>query len=272
MMIEAGQPNSEWRASFRDRFSFSSAGHMTNTINQNQGCLTSILRLFGIKPETTQTPPSVEIAETSVTETIESLPYRVRDDFLSPTELSFYRVLAYVVGNRAVIFPKVGLAEIFFVSQPHENQNYRNRIIQKHLDFLLCDPKSMRPVLGIELDDSSHARSDRQARDEFVDKAFEAAELPLARVPAQYSYDTNQLSIQLAKYLGEMTPSPVVSTEIIPPSVSPETIDVPLCPKCGVPMVIRIAARGEHQGKQFYGCPNYPRCREMLPIKAQARG
>jgi predicted RNA-binding Zn-ribbon protein involved in translation (DUF1610 family) len=246
---------------------------MTNAINQNQGCLTGILRLFGVKPEPAHTPPSVETIETPVTATVESLPYRVRDDFLSPTELSFYRVLASVVSNRAVICPKVGLAEIFFVARPHENQTYRNRILQKHLDFLLCDPKSMRPVLGIELDDSSHARSDRQARDKFVDQAFEAAKLPLIRVPAQYSYNTNELSAQLTQYLGAMTPSPAVPAETAPPPVSKATTaDAPLCPKCGVTMIVRTVARGEHQGKQFYGCPNYPRCREMLPLKAQARG
>ena len=131
----------------------------------------------------------------------------------------------------------------------------------------------MRPILGIELDDSSHTRSDRQARDEFVDKAFEVAKLPLIHVPARYSYNTNELSEQLAKYLGETTSSPAVPADKTPPSVgNPVTVDVPLCPKCGVPMVVRTVARGEHQGRQFYGCPNYPRCREMLPLKAQARG
>ena len=244
---------------------------MTNAVNQNQGCLTAILRLFGVKPKPTHTPPSVEITGTPVTVVVESLPYRVRDDFLSPAELSFYRVLASVVSNRAIICPKVGLAEIFFVARPHENQNYRNRIIQKHLDFLLCDPKSMHPVLGIELDDSSHARSDRQARDEFVDKAFEAAKLPLIHVPAQYSYNTHELSAHLAKCLGETTSSPAFSAETASsPASKATTLDAPLCPKCGVPMVVRAVARGEHQGKQFYGCPNYPRCREMLPLKAQA--
>jgi len=28
-------------------------------------------------------------------------------------------------------------------------------------------------------------------------------------------------------------------------------------------MVVRTVKQGEHKGKQFYGCQNYPRCREM---------
>jgi len=40
----------------------------------------------------------------------------------------------------------------------------------------------------------------------------------------------------------------------------------PRCPRCGVPMVLRIARRGDHKGQLFYGCPNYPLCREIINI------
>ena len=41
--------------------------------------------------------------------------------------------------------------------------------------------------------------------------------------------------------------------------------DPPICPKCGIPMLLRKVGQGEHKGKQFYGCQNFPRCREMKP-------
>jgi hypothetical protein len=31
-------------------------------------------------------------------------------------------------------------------------------------------------------------------------------------------------------------------------------------------MILRTTSRGPNAGKQFYGCPNYPSCRETLPI------
>ncbi|RCK75036.1 MAG: hypothetical protein ANABAC_1753 [Anaerolineae bacterium] len=34
-------------------------------------------------------------------------------------------------------------------------------------------------------------------------------------------------------------------------------------------MVLRTVTQGEHQGKQFYGCVNYPRCREVKPAPTQ---
>jgi len=42
----------------------------------------------------------------------------------------------------------------------------------------------MRPRVGIELDDSSHAREERQARDAFVQRVFQASGLPLLRFSA----------------------------------------------------------------------------------------
>jgi ssDNA-binding Zn-finger/Zn-ribbon topoisomerase 1 len=43
----------------------------------------------------------------------------------------------------------------------------------------------------------------------------------------------------------------------------------PICPKCHTPFVLRSAKSGKHVGKQFYGCTNYPKCRETLEIELQ---
>jgi|GEM_PF-390304 len=40
----------------------------------------------------------------------------------------------------------------------------------------------------------------------------------------------------------------------------------PSCPNCGVTMVLRTARQGANAGNQFYGCPNFPRCRAVLPL------
>ncbi len=36
------------------------------------------------------------------------------------------------------------------------------------------------------------------------------------------------------------------------------------CPKCGSPMVLREARKGQHAGKKFYGCSKYPDCRGLI--------
>lgn len=213
--------------------------------SEPQGCLAAILRLFGIRLGGTQT------------ETDEQLPYRLRDDFLSPAELSFYGVLQLAVKDRATITTKVNLADVFFVARPTHNQSYRNKIDRKHVDFLLCDSGTMKPRCGIELDDSSHARHDRQERDQFVDAVFQAAGLPLVRFSARASYDPNALAAELARHLSAQ---PAAVPRVV---AAPHSSGSPICPKCNVPLVQRTASKGRNAGQQFWGCPNYPRCREI---------
>lgn len=40
-----------------------------------------------------------------------------------------------------------------------------------------------------------------------------------------------------------------------------------LCPKCGSPMILRIAKKGDRAGKPFYGCSSYPKCRGIINIE-----
>jgi restriction system protein len=46
------------------------------------------------------------------------------------------------------------------------------------------------------------------------------------------------------------------------------TLLPPMCPKCGHPMVARTAKRGLHSGNQFYGCSQFPECKETFNISA----
>ena len=41
----------------------------------------------------------------------------------------------------------------------------------------------------------------------------------------------------------------------------------PICKRCGVPMVKRVAKKGKNAGSEFWGCPNYPHCRYIIPIE-----
>lgn len=42
---------------------------------------------------------------------------------------------------------------------------------------------------------------------------------------------------------------------------------VPLCPKCGAPMVKRRAIRGKNAGSEFWGCSRFPHCRGIIKIE-----
>jgi hypothetical protein len=200
----------------------------------------------------------------------EPLPYRLRDDFLSRAEASFYRVLKGVVGEHLLICPKVSLDDIFFVAQPDQHRTYWNKINRKHVDFLLVHPDTLRPVAALELDDASHQRDDRIARDRFVEEVFAVAHLPLLRVPVRLAYNPADLTALLRTTLAPAAAETGPAHRPAPTEGGGTAAagQPPACPTCGVPMVRRTAQRGAHAGREFYGCPNYPQCRQMLPVAA----
>ncbi len=41
----------------------------------------------------------------------------------------------------------------------------------------------------------------------------------------------------------------------------------PSCPRCGQPMIRRMAKKGIHSGREFWSCSTYPQCNGTLPVK-----
>ena len=132
------------------------------------------------------------------------------------------------------------------------------KINRKHVDFLICDNETLKPIVGIELDDSTHQRQDRQLRDQFLDQVFETAKLPLIHIKVKQVYAISDLQENLKKYINEK--HKVINV------VSQSRTSVPICPKCQIEMVIRETKKGKHAGQKFYGCINYPRCRQIEPF------
>ncbi len=126
------------------------------------------------------------------------LPYRKKDYLLSKAERSFYGVLRQAVSGHWQVCAKVRVLDLVWLPKGTDSpQKWRNKVMSKHVDFVLCDAEALGPVLVIELDDASHTQRDRQARDEFVDQVFKAAKLPILHVPAQLTYDTAALARQI---------------------------------------------------------------------------
>ncbi|MEO8287911.1 MAG: DUF2726 domain-containing protein [Chloroflexota bacterium] len=134
----------------------------------------------------------------SHTEQSSTYPYQRRDYLLSKAERSFYEVLYRAVGPDFHVFPKVRLADVVQVKRGTEKwQSHFNRINSKHVDFLLCSTDTLTPTLVIELDDSSHSSATAEAADAFRNNVFNAAGLPILRVPARSTYNSRDLADQV---------------------------------------------------------------------------
>ena len=197
----------------------------------------------------------------------ETFPYERRKTLFSPAERSFLGVLERAVGDETRVLGKVRLADLIDVHKGLSKgvrQGALNRIRSKHVDFVLCDVSSAAPLCGIELDDGSHERTDRKKRDAFVQRAFEAAGLPLLRFPARQGYSLEEVRRALEPVL------PALNASTAGARLEPSHPTSPPCPACGADMVEREAKRGTNAGDTFWGCSNYPRCRTTLPTEVAA--
>ena len=131
---------------------------------------------------------------TRITGNERDYPYEKKSSVMSRNEQEFYRALLRAAGNEYDVFGMVRMADLLSVrSGVAKRQSWQNRINCKHIDFVLCEMSTQEPVLAIEVDDRSHERRDRRDRDYFVDRAFDAAGLPLLRIQATRSYKAKDL-------------------------------------------------------------------------------
>ena len=190
----------------------------------------------------------------------ERLPYRLREQFLSTTELSLLFVLKEMADDRYVICPKVSLNDIFYIQRPNENVHFYNKIFRKHVDFLLCEPDTMQPAFGVDLvRPYAKGKDETRSVDQFMDDLFLSAGLPLIHVPSSENYELNNL-VQLFKSAVQK----VKKTESL--RYDNFSDSSPLCPECGLMMVLRIHRGGMQAGQRYYGCMNTPICNGVIPI------
>ena len=122
--------------------------------------------------------------------------YFLRDSLLTPAERSFYGVLRSLDYEGVTIACKVRLVDFLGLKKglsASERRGSLNRIVAKHVDFLLFRQSDARPVLAIELDDKSHQQENRRARDAFVDGVFAEVGLPIVRFAARASYNPKEI-------------------------------------------------------------------------------
>lgn len=127
-----------------------------------------------------------------------AFPYK-SSYLLTKCEFNFYRALKPVCDQYGLIIcPKVGLRDFITVTCKRDYLKYFRRISQKHVDFLICDD-NLRPLIAIELDDSSHELEKARKNDEFKNELYKHINLPLVRVKAARYYKYQDLDSIFAK-------------------------------------------------------------------------
>ncbi len=119
------------------------------------------------------------------------------DSLLTPGELAFYHPLREIVGNRFTIQIKPSLADVL---QRRSDPRWKT-IASMHVDFLLCDAKTLRPCLAIELDDRSHRTGRRADADRYKEELLAEQGIPLLRQRCEQAYDVEKLRMNIERAL-----------------------------------------------------------------------
>jgi very-short-patch-repair endonuclease len=123
-------------------------------------------------------------------------PYTPAGPLLTPAEAHFFHALRRALAGRAAIMCKVRLWDVAQAVSPRLGQ--AGLLMRQHLDFVIVDKTSFRPLCVVELDDGSHRLRKSQWRDRVKDRALEGARIPCLRVRQSNHYDTVEIARRLA--------------------------------------------------------------------------
>jgi hypothetical protein len=132
--------------------------------------------------------------------------YALNKSLLTYQEQRLYRAIRSTLKGEYLIMTKVRMGDfVWLKNEPKDRKYANNQVLCKHVDFLLCSRDSLKPLLVIELDDSSHVKSlGAIERDNFKNATFAAIGMPLLRVPLQEKYDYDGLGVEIRSRLGEV--------------------------------------------------------------------
>ncbi len=219
-------------------------------------------------------------------------------ELFSPAERSFHGVLEQAVEGEFKVFGKVRLGDLVKPQKGLSRSQWarlRNRIQQKHIDFVICHTDTLAVAAVVELDDASHRRKDRSERDEFVDKALASAGISLLRFPVRKGYAVAGIRERMAGALGlklteSESPDALEEHKAVEISevseshaqapggedaVEPAAFEMGtqpaepvsrVCPTCNSTMVKRQAKKGKYEGQWFWACSAFPKCRKILTV------
>lgn len=192
--------------------------------------------------------------------TPEEFPYEMKRKLFSHAERSFYGILKQAVREDGVVFGKVRVADVLNPSKGLDRSNWQkafNHISSKHFDYVICSPDDLSVLFVIELDDKSHAKRVRVERDQLIEGACSTAGLILHRFKARATYNIPEVR----EVFFPPSKEDISEEELVPEKSFAVELEQPLCPRCSSPLIIREAKKGEHKGKEFLGCSEFPNCR-----------
>jgi hypothetical protein len=124
---------------------------------------------------------------------------------LTDTELDFFRVLDNAAKGRCRIMCKVRLIDLIDVDK--SNYAWFNKIVPRHVDFVLCHSDTFVPLCVVELDDPSHEQNARKEKDKELNLVLQAAGIDCARFRTTHNYSPTTIKARIEPHLAPVPAS-----------------------------------------------------------------
>lgn len=130
------------------------------------------------------------------------LPFKRKGFLLNIPERLFFEGLQKIIPDEYVAFPQIVLSSIVEVtSTGKEFWTYWNKINKKTIDFVVFEKQYLKPIIAIEYDGQTHNRSDRQTRDDFVNKALNSASIKSLHIKHQKDINFEEVKNKINELL-----------------------------------------------------------------------
>ncbi|RZA08795.1 MAG: DUF2726 domain-containing protein [Moraxellaceae bacterium] len=233
-------------------------------------------------PKSWDVPLAIEAAEDTKFATAaragDPIIYFKSPSLFSPAEKIFLGALTQALADNYRIFAKVRVSDVINIKPNSSKSVWQiafNKLSASYFDFVICNKDNLGVLCAVELDDKSTQKDDPVDRDKVLEHICEAAKLPLVRFDVRDFYDSQSVRKHVLQSLGinDIPLQQNYALEITPiegqpraASITGEQPVLKLCPKCTAVMVKRTAKSGAHEGKLFWACSTYPRCKGIEQI------
>lgn len=134
------------------------------------------------------------------TDTRKESIYKKRQSVMNRSESAFFFELQKQLPNDYYIFPKMRIADILETVSGKDYYLMRNKILPKHIDFLVCD-SYFKPVVAIEVNGSYHNSPSQQGKDQSKKQILESAGLSFETVNVGSDFSQSIVKIKTNLYV-----------------------------------------------------------------------
>ncbi|GLO62732.1 hypothetical protein MACH09_32400 [Vibrio sp. MACH09] len=179
-------------------------------------------------------------------ESYKDCAYKSKNALLNSQEMAFYNALITAVGEHGIVLAKVNMTHVVAPDSSNKKKRFiaSSKIAKSYFDYLVCDPRSLEVRVIIEFDNGKELDKGKIERQKLLMHVCNSANIPLIGASIKHSYQVGRLRRLLASHIDLIEPDK----------------EVRFCKKCGSPMVIKVASKGEFKGRRFFTCSRLPIC------------